>query len=64
MTFSERLLDVADRALGVELTLLFEAALAFEEFFAVEIGEGMEDRLARRARIGQEAESDGSATRA
>ena len=42
----ERLLDVADRVLRVVLALLFETALALEEFFAVEICDRMEDRLA------------------
>ena len=51
----ECLLDVADGAFRVVLTLLFEAALALEELFSVEIGTGIENRIALRARIGQEA---------
>jgi len=49
------LLDVADRALRIELALLLEALLALQEFFAVKAREGMKYRFARRARIGQEA---------
>ena len=41
----QRLLDVLDGAVRIELTLLFEAALALQEFLAVEVGQGMEDRL-------------------
>lgn len=48
-------LDVSDRALGVVLTLLFEAAFALRKFFPVEVGDGMEDGVALRAGIGQEA---------
>ena len=33
----ERSLDVGDRVFGVELALLFEATLALDEFFAVEV---------------------------
>jgi len=52
----QRLLHVADGALGVELTLLIKAALTFGKFFAVEVGKGMEHDFAHlRARVGQEA---------
>ena len=53
--FAERLFDVADSPFRVVLTLLLEAALTFEELFAVEVGTGIEDGLALRASIGQEA---------
>ncbi|MNC94571.1 hypothetical protein D3C83_114570 [compost metagenome] len=42
-------------ALGVVLTLLFEALLALQEFFAVKRGDGVENRLAGGTRIGQVA---------
>jgi len=51
----ERFLDVGDGAFRVELTLLIEAAFALRKFFAIEIGDGMESRIAPRASIGQEA---------
>ena len=51
----QRLFDVADGALRVELALLLEAPLTLEEFFSIETRERMEYRFARRARIGQEA---------
>ena len=51
----ECLLDVADGPFRVELALLFETALTLQELFAVEIGTGIENRIALRARIGQEA---------
>ena len=50
----QRLLDVGNRAFGVELALLLEALLALQEFFAIEIGDRVEHRFAGRARIGQE----------
>ena len=50
----ERPLHVADGALRVVLTLLFEAALALHELFAIEGGNGIERRLTGWARIGQE----------
>jgi hypothetical protein len=53
--FAERLFDVADSPFRVVLTLLLEAALTFEELFAVEVGTGIEDGIALRASIGQEA---------
>ena len=53
--FHERLLDIADRAFRIMLALLIEAALALHEFFAVEIGNGMEHRVARGSRVGQVA---------
>jgi hypothetical protein len=53
--FQKSLLDIVYRSLGEELALLFETALTLQKFFAVEVGEGMEARLTRRARIGQEA---------
>jgi len=51
----ERFLDVGDGALGVVLALLIEAAFALGKFFAVEIRNGMENWIALRASIGQEA---------
>ena len=51
--FDQRLLDIVDRALRIELALFIKTSLAFQEFFAVEVGDGMEYGLARR--IGQEA---------
>jgi hypothetical protein len=51
----ERSFHIADRALGVILPLRVETALATNEFFSVEIGKGMEDPIARRRRICQEA---------
>jgi hypothetical protein len=51
----ERFLDIGHGAGRIVLTLLFEAALALRKFFAVEIGNRMKDRIALRARIGQEA---------
>jgi hypothetical protein len=53
--FQERFLDIVNRPFREELTLLLETALTFQKFFAVEIRDGMETRLTRRARIGQEA---------
>ena len=53
--FQERSLDIVNRPFREELALLLETALTFQKFFAVEIGDGMETRLTRRARIGQEA---------
>lgn len=50
----ERLLHVADRALGKVLTLRIEAALALDEFFAVEIGQRIESGIGLRTRIGEE----------
>ena len=48
--------DIADRPLGIKLTLLLETALALGKFFAVEIGKGMQDALTHRgASVGQEA---------
>jgi hypothetical protein len=52
---AQRLFYLANRVLGVELTLLVEAALALEELLPVEVREGGHYRVARRARIGQEA---------
>ena len=46
---------IADRALGVILALRVETALATDEFFSIEIGKGMENAIARRRRICQEA---------
>jgi len=51
----ERSFDVADRALGVVLALRVETTLATNELFSVEIGKGMQDPIARRRRICQEA---------
>ena len=51
----QRFLDVRHGAGGVVLALLLEAPFTFDEFFAVEIGNRMENRIALRARIGQEA---------
>ena len=51
----ERFLDIGDGVLGIELALLIEAAFALGKFFAVEIRQGMENGIALRARIGQEA---------
>ena len=52
----EGLLDVADSPFRVELALLFQTALTFEELFSVEIRTGIKNWLsALRARIGQEA---------
>jgi hypothetical protein len=51
----ERSLDVADGALGVVLALRVETALATNEFFSVKIGKRMQDAIARRRRICQEA---------
>ncbi len=53
--FDQRLLDVADRTLGIELALRLETLLALHEFFPIEIGYGMNYGLAGRARICQEA---------
>jgi hypothetical protein len=53
--FVEGLFDVADGPFRVELALLFETALTLEELFPVEIRSGIEDRIAQRARVGQEA---------
>ena len=53
--FHECALGVGNRPFRVVLTLLFEAALALDEFLAVEIRNGMENRIALRTRIGQEA---------
>ena len=53
--FGERFLDVGNGAFRVVLTLLIEAAFALRKFFAVEIRNGMENRIALRASIGQEA---------
>jgi hypothetical protein len=50
----ERLLGVSNGTLGVELPLLFQTLLSFEELFAVEVGDRMKYGLARRARISQE----------
>jgi hypothetical protein len=49
----QRLLDVMNRAFGIKLALLIKTSLAFQKFFAVKVGDGMEYGLARR--IGQEA---------
>ena len=51
----ERAFDVADGALRIVLALRVQAALTSNEFFAVEIRKGMQDAIARRRRIGQEA---------
>lgn len=51
----QRFFNFADRVLGIELTLLIEAALALDEFFPVKVREGMYYRIARRPRVGQEA---------
>jgi hypothetical protein len=53
--FHQRLLDVLNGPLRIVLTLLIEAALTLDELFAVEVREGMKDRIAWRTRIGQEA---------
>ena len=52
---TERPLHLADRSLGIKLPLLLEAALAFDDFFSVEIRKSVEHRIAVRMRIGQEA---------
>jgi hypothetical protein len=51
----ERLLDIVNGILRIVLALLFEAALALDEFLAVEIGKGMENLIVLRPRVGQEA---------
>ena len=51
----QRRLRLTDSALGVALSLLIEAALALDELLAVERGQGMKDRIARRTRVSQEA---------
>ena len=51
----QRALDAADGVFGIVLTLLFEAALALDELFSIEIGQGMKNGIAMRPRIGQEA---------
>lgn len=51
----ECLLDIADGAFGVVLPLLVQAALTAHELFTIETGQGMEDGLARRAGVDQEA---------
>lgn len=51
----KRPLDIADDAFRVVLALGIETALTANEFFAVKTGEGVENRIARRRRIGQEA---------
>jgi hypothetical protein len=48
-------LGVDDGPFRVELPLLVKAALAFDELFPVKIRQGMENRIALRTRIGQEA---------
>ena len=50
----ERLLYIRNRPLRVELALLLEAALTLDEFFAVEVGAGMENWSAQRAGVAQE----------
>src|SRR5687767_4467158 len=52
--FQEGLLNVLDRPLRVVLPLLLQALLALQEFFAIEIGNRIENRLAMGTRIGQE----------
>jgi hypothetical protein len=52
---SQCLLDVVDGALGISVALLLEAALTLDEFLAIELEEVMENRIALRTRIGQEA---------
>lgn len=51
---SKRPFHLNDGALRIELPLQFEATLAFDEFFPVEIEEGMEHRIALGTRVGQE----------
>jgi len=46
----KRLFDVANRVLGIVLTLLVETALALHEFLAIEILYGVDDRFGQ-ARI-------------
>ena len=51
----QRGFDVVDRALRVVLTLRIEAALTARELFSIETGKRMENGVARRPRISQEA---------
>ena len=51
----ERLLDFADRALLIALTMRIEAPLALYELFAVEVGQGVKDRLCLWTRVGEKA---------
>jgi len=51
----QRLLDVADGAFRVVLALFVKTALTAHELFTIEIGQGMQDGLARRPGIDQEA---------
>lgn len=51
----QRAFSVGDGTLREELALLFEAALALHKFFAIEVRNGVKNRIALRARVGQEA---------
>ena len=52
---AQRALGLANRALGVVLTLFLETALTSDELFAVKGREGVEGRVASHERVGQEA---------
>jgi hypothetical protein len=45
------LLDLSNRTLGIELALLLETALTLHEFLAVEVRQGVEDRIAEVLRV-------------
>ena len=49
----QRLLDLADCALGIVFTVRIEAPLALHELFAIEAGQGVKDRLGLGTRIGE-----------
>jgi len=51
----QRAFGIGNGAFREELALLLEAALTFHKFFTVEVRNGMEDRIALRAGVGQEA---------
>jgi hypothetical protein len=51
----QRAFSIGNGAVREELTLLFEAPLTFHKFFTVEVRNGMKDRIALRAGVGQEA---------
>jgi hypothetical protein len=51
----QRAFSIGNGTFREELTLLLEAALTFHKFFTVEVRDGMEDRVALRAGVGQEA---------
>jgi len=51
----QRAFSIGNGVFREELALLFQAALTFHKFFTVEVRDGMKDRVALRAGVGQEA---------